>query len=156
MTSNAHTQRSPFGTLAVPMFSLPVRGVWFALLAGTLLSELVPLSLEFEARFSAFEFHTYEAAKLVTFFLFGLLTPIAWWRYRSLGMGVLFAVATTAIVEGGQAFIPGHRASVLELAVKLGLLLAGFIAALDIRKYQELAAGPFRIRFTSSHWESAP
>jgi hypothetical protein len=154
MLSGAHSHRSPGAIVTIPMFSVPVRGLWFLLLAGTLVSELVPLSLEFEARFSTLTFHSYEAAKLVAFFVFGFLTPIAWWRYKSLGMGVLFAIVTTAIVELGQAFIPGHRTSMFELAVKLVLLLTGFTAALDVRKYQEFTAGPLCLRFSSRYWNN--
>jgi hypothetical protein len=156
MIPGAHSHRSPATIVTVPMFSLPVRGLWFLLLAFTLAIELVPLSLAFEAQFSSFTFHSYEAAKLLAFFVFGFLTPIAWWRYKTLGIGVLFAIITTAIVELGQAFIPGHRASIFELTVKLVLLFIGFAAALDMRKYQEFTVGPLCVRFSSRHWSSLP
>jgi hypothetical protein len=156
MHRTAHFHRSPSHrspvVLTVPMFSLPVRSLWFLVLIGTLASELVPLSLTFEARFSPLTFYFYEAAKMVAFFVFGCLTPLAWWQSRSLGIGALFAIGTTAVVEFGQAFIPGHRTSVLELAVKLVLLFTGFIWGLDKRAYQTLAFGPLRVRFTSTHW----
>jgi hypothetical protein len=154
MLSGTHSRRSPAVIVTVPMFSIPVRGLWVLVLACTLVAELVPLTLAFEAEFSTLTFHSYEAAKLVTILLFGFLTPIAWWRYKSLGIGVLFAIVTTAIVEFGQAFIPGHRTSMLELAVKLVLLFTGFAAALDVRKYQEFTAGPLCIRFSSRYWSS--
>jgi hypothetical protein len=154
MLSDANLNRSPAAMATVPMFSLPIRGVWFLLLASTLTIELVPLSPAFEAQFSTLTFHSYEAAKLVAFFVFGFLTPLAWWRYKTLGIGVLFAIVTTAIVEIGQAFIPGHRASTIELVVKLVLLFAGFATALDIRKYQELNVGPLCIRFSSRYWSN--
>ena len=134
------------------MFSIAVRGLWFVLLACTLVAEVVPLSTAFEAQFSTFTFHSYEAAKLVAFFVFGFLTPVAWWRYKTLGIGVLFAIITTAIVELGQAFIPGHRTSMLELSVKLVLLFTGFAAALDVRKYQQFTAGRICVRFSSRYW----
>jgi hypothetical protein len=154
MVSDANLNRSPAAIVTVPMFSLPIRALWFLLLAFTLAIELVPLSVAFEAQFSSLVFHSYEAAKLVAFVVFGFLTPIAWWRYKSLGIGVLFAIVTTAIVELGQSFIPGHRTSTLELVVKLVLLFIGFAAALDIRKYQEFTLGPLRIRFSSRYWSS--
>jgi len=97
-------------------------------------------------------FHSYEAAKVVAFFAFGFLTSLAWWRYKTLGIGVLFAIITTAIVELGQAFIPGHRASILELAVKLILLFTGFAGALHVRKCQEFTGSPLCIRFSSRYW----
>ncbi len=152
MLPSAHSRRSSGATITVLMFSLPVRCLWLLLLGCTVASELVPLSVAFEAQFSTFIFHCYEAAKLVAFFAFGFLTPVAWWRYKTLGMGVLFAIVTTAIVEIGQAFIPGHRASILELLVKLILLFTGFANALDARKYQQLRVGPLHIRFSSRYW----
>jgi hypothetical protein len=154
MLSDANINHTPAVIVTVPMFSLAVRGLWFLLLAFTLAIELVPLSVAFEAQFSWLVFHAYEAAKLMAFLVFGFLTPIAWWRYKSLGIGVLFAIVTAAIVEFGQAFIPGHRTSLFELAVKLVLLFTGFAAALDIRKYQELTIGPLCIRFSSRYWSS--
>jgi hypothetical protein len=151
MYPSAHSHRTSL-VIVIPMFGLVVRGLWFLLLGCTLVSELVPLSVAFEAQFSTFTFRSYEAAKLVGFLVFGFLTPLAWWRYKNLGVGVLFAMVTTAIVEMGQAFIPGHRTSVIELGVKLVLLLTGFMAALDIRKYQYFSAGPVRLRFSSRYW----
>jgi hypothetical protein len=152
MVSKANLNHTPAVIVTIPMFSLPVRSLWLLLLAFTLTIELVPLSAAFEAQFSSLMFHSYEAAKLVAFVVFGFLTPIAWWRYKSLGIGVLFAIITTAIVELGQAFIPGHRTSTFELVVKLVLLFIGFAAALDVRKYQEFTIGPLRIRFSSRYW----
>jgi hypothetical protein len=154
MVSGAQSHRSPPAIIDVPMFSVAVRGLWFLVLTYTLVSELVPLSAAFEAQFSSLAFHSYQATKLVCFFVFGFLTPIAWWRYKSLGIGVLFAFGTTAIVEIGQAFIPGHRASMLELTVKFMLLFTGFTAALDVRKYQEFTVGPICLRFSSRFWKS--
>jgi len=154
MLSDANLNRSPATIVTVPMFSLPVRGLWFLLLALTLAIEVVPLSVAFEAQFSSLVFHSYEAAKLVAFVVFGFLTPLAWWRYKSLGIGVLFAMVTSAIVELGQSFIPGHRTSTFELAVKLVLLFVGFAAALDVRKYQEFTVGPMCIRFSSRYWSN--
>jgi hypothetical protein len=153
MLTGAQSHRS---TIAIPMFSKAVRGLWFFVLACTVASELVPLSLAFEGQFSPFVFYCYEAAKLVAFFVFGFLTPIAWWRYQNLGMGVLFAIVTTAVVELGQVFIPGHRTSTLELAVKLVLLFTGFAGALDVRKYQQLNIGPLHVRFSSRYWVALP
>ncbi len=152
MQSSLHSHRSPAATLTVPMFSVLLRGLWFLLLACTLGSEVVPLSLAFEAQFSPLTFHIYEAAKLVAFFVFGLVTPIAWWRYKALGMNELLAIAMTAVVEIGQGFIPGHRSSTLELGVKLFLLFTGFVTGLDIRKSQQLNVGPLCVRFSSRYW----
>lgn len=134
------------------MFGLAIRTLWFLLLTCTLVSELVPLTLEFEGHFSSTAFHGYQAFKLAAFIIFGFLTPLAWWRYNSLGMGGAFAIATTAIVEIGQAFIPGHRASGFELSVKLLLLFSGFVIGLSTRKYQTLNLGMINIRFSSRYW----
>jgi hypothetical protein len=154
MLSGADPHRSPSVIVTVPMFSLPIRGLWFLVLTCTLVAEIVPLSLAFEAQFSTLTFHSYQAVKLLLFFAFGFLTPISWWRYKALGIGILFAIITTAIVELLQAFIPGHRTSMLELTVKLVLLFTGFAAALDVRKYQEFSVGPLCIRFSSRYWSS--
>jgi hypothetical protein len=152
MFFDVQSRRPPAVILTVSMFGLAIRGCWFLMLTSTLTMELVPLSAGFEAQFSPLIFHSYQAAKLAAFFILGFLAPLAWWRYKSLGIGVLFAIATTAVVEIGQAFIPGHRASAIELAVKLALLFTGFAAALDIRKYQDLTVGPLCVRFTSRYW----
>jgi hypothetical protein len=137
------------------MFSAPIRGLWFVVLVSTLTAELVPLSMAFEAQFSVLTFHLYVAAKLVAFFLFGFLTPLAWWRYQTLGKGILFAISTTMIVEAVQSFIPGHRSSTIELVVKLVLLFGGFACALDLRKYQKFTVGQFSVRFSSPYWEQS-
>jgi hypothetical protein len=137
---------------SVAMFSIPVRSVWLLVLMGTLISELVPLSLTFESRFSPIVFHSYQAAKLIAFWCLGFLTPLAWWHYKRLGIGVLFTVAITATVEIMQSLIPGHRTSAVELMVKIVLLFTGFVSGLDVRKYQQLTVGPMSIRFTSRHW----
>jgi hypothetical protein len=152
MLPDADSRRAPAPVITVPMFGVLVRGLWFLLFAGTLFSELVPLSAAFEAQFSTFTFHSYEVAKLVAFFVFGFLTPIAWWRYRNLGIGILFAIMATAIVEFGQSLIPGHRTSVIELVAKLVLLFIGFATGLDSRKYQNFSAGPLCVRFSSRYW----
>ena len=154
MLPGARSHRSAAATITVPMFSKIVRSLWLLVLACMLVSELVPLTLAFEAHFSTLVFHSYEVAKLVMLVVFGFLTPLSWWRYKSLGAGAIFAIATTVLVEVGQTFIPGHRTSILELAVKLVCLFAGFAAALDVRKYQQFVVGPLCIRFSSSHWKS--
>jgi len=148
--SQAHSR--PAATMTIAMFSLPARSIWLLLLVGTLASELIPLSLAFEGQFSPVVFQYYEAAKLLAFFGLGFLTPIAWWHYKSLGVSALFALLLTSAAELGQAFIPGHRASTLELAVKLVLLFTGFACGLDVRKYQQFTVGPLCIRFSSHYW----
>lgn len=155
MLPKVHPYRMPSAVLTIAMFSTIIRVVWFLVFACTLFSEVVPLSVAFEAQFSTFVFHLYQAAKLVAFFMFGFLTPIAWWRYNNLGIRVLFAITATIFVECGQAFIPGHRMSVIELGVKLVLLFSGFATALDIRKYQILKAGPLSLRFSSRYWSDS-
>jgi hypothetical protein len=138
--------------VTVPKFSAPVRGLWLLLLACTLASELIPLSLAFEARFPPLAFYLYQASKLAAFFAFGFLTPLAWWQSKSLGIGALFAIVTTAIVELGQSFVPGHSTSVFELTVKLVLIFTGFVSGLEIRAYQRFTLGRLCILFSSSHW----
>lgn len=152
MLSSPQSNGSSPAIVNVPMFSLPIRILWLLVVGGTLLSQLVPLTLAFEAQFSTLTFHFYQAAKLAAFFVFGFLTPLAWWRYQTLGRGILFGIVTTAIVEIGQSFIPGHRSSVIELCVKVTLIITGFALALDIRKYQDFKIGALSIRFSSRYW----
>lgn len=151
----AHSHGFPFVVVTVSMFGVAVRSLWFLLLVCTLTSELVPLSPGFEARFSPLTFHFYQAAKMISFFVFGFLTPISWWSSRSLGTGAIFAIVTTAIVELAQAFIPGHRTSVFELLVKLLLLFIGFASGLDVRHDQRFTAGPVRVRLSSRYWSES-
>jgi hypothetical protein len=152
MHNVANTHRPPVAVFKVAMFGVLVRVLWFMVLACVLAFELIPLSLAFEAKFPPIVFYFYEATKLIAFFIFGFLTPITWWTSQSLGKGALFAILTTAVVEFGQSVIPGHRTSVLELAVKLVLLFTGFVSGLDIRKYQQLVIGPLCVRFSSRYW----
>jgi hypothetical protein len=148
----ANRTRSRVATVTIPMFSALIRSLWFLLAAFTLALELIPLSRSFEERFSSFIFYSYVVAKLVGFFIFGFLTPIAWWSYKTFGVGALFVLFTTAIVELAQSFLTGHRFSIIELTVKCVLVFGGFVAGLDVRKYQELRAGPLYVRFSSCHW----
>jgi hypothetical protein len=134
------------------MFGAPVCALWFFVLACTLASELIRLTLAFEGRFPPVVFYSYQAAKLVAFFVFGFLTPLAWWQSKSLGIGALFAIVTTAIVEFAQSFVVGHSTSVFELAVKLVLLFTGFLLGLDARMYQRFTFGRLGVLFSSSHW----
>jgi hypothetical protein len=142
----------PQRVVSVAMFGVPLRAVWFLALMGTLISELVPLSATFESRFSPFAFYSYQGAKLMAFMGLGFLTPLAWWHYKRLGIGVLFMIAITVTVEILQFLIPGHRTSGVELVVKIVLLLTGFVCGLDVRKYQRFTVGPLSVRFTSRHW----
>src|ERR1700678_2606568 len=80
MLSRAHSHRSTAAVVTIPMFSMPIRALWFLLLACTLASELVPLTVAFEAQFSSLAFHSYQALKLVAFVALGFMTPLAWWR----------------------------------------------------------------------------
>jgi hypothetical protein len=148
----ANRSRSQVATITIPMFSVLVRGLWILLAALTLALELIPLSVAFEGRFSLFPFYSYVVAKLVGFFVFGFLTPIAWWSYRTFGVGALFVILTTAIVELGQSVVTGHRFSIVELTVKCSLVFGGLVVGLDVRKYRQLSAGPLRVRFSSRHW----
>jgi hypothetical protein len=138
--------------VTIAMFSRASRSLWFLIFACTLVFELVPLSLPFEAGFSPLLFHSYESVKVLAFLIFGFLTPITWWHYKNLGMGLVFATVITAMVELGQAVIPGHRASTLELGVKLIVFVVGFVYGLDVRHDQQVSAGPVKVRFSSRYW----
>ena len=152
MLPGAPTQPTRVTSFTVAMFTHLDQASWFLLLACTLGFELVPLPASIEVRLTYFGFYSYVLFKLALFFVFGFVTQIAWWKYTTLTLAEVVGIGSTAGVEVGQFFIAGHRASVLELTVKLSLLFAGTIAGLAVRKYQRLHAGPLSVCFTSRYW----
>jgi Kef-type K+ transport system membrane component KefB len=89
--------------------------------------------------------------KALTFVLLGFATPLAIWRFDSLGLGVLFAFVATVAIEACQFAIAGHSAHVLECLAKLGFVFLGFAVGLNVR-YERRANLPFlRIQFLDPH-----
>ena len=152
MLPGQKVRSSGAATVSIAMFTFAEKAIWIVLLACTVGSELIPLPPAIEAHFTYLGFYVYVAAKLLLFFVFGFITQIAWWKYTALTAAEVISILATAGAEIGQLFIPGHRASGLELVVKLALLFTGTIAGLDVRKYQNVHAGPISILFTSRHW----
>ena len=132
---------------AVRMFTRNARLSWCILSGIALLSGLIPLPGIAPALF-----YSYKASKAVVFLLLGFTTPLAFWRFDSLGLGLLFSVIAAGSVELFQTAFPGHHSSYFEFFVKLLLLLAGFAVGLNARYDRKLQIGGIGIRFLDSHW----
>src|SRR5689334_22974423 len=106
-------------------FSFAPKLVWFGLLALTIFLEVEPLPVLIYPPL----FYTYKFVKVLLFLALGYATPIAFWRFNSLGRGVLLAALSACGVEMLQGFSQGHRFSFFELAVKLLVIFVGFAFA---------------------------
>jgi hypothetical protein len=109
-----------------------------------IVSAVLTISLElstfhnFESRYvfvAYFLFYGYKTLKALLFLIFGFLTPIAFWRFRSLTYGLVIAAVSASIVEGiqGSLVFTGHSFGWLELGAKLFLIFIGFVKGLDAR-----------------------
>jgi hypothetical protein len=80
-------------------------------------------------------FYGYKTLKALLFVLFGFLTPIAFWRFRSLSYGLVIAAVSALVVELLQGWLvfTGHSFGWLELCAKLFLIFVGFVKGLDAR-----------------------
>ena len=96
-------------------------------------------------------FYSYKVLKGLLFFALGYLTPLAFWRFNSLGRGMLLAVLSASAVEMAQDFFQGHRFSLFELALKLLVIFAGFALALNARYEQRISLGWWRIQLNIEH-----
>ena len=132
------------GNIAV--FSTTFRMLWMAVLIATIAAEVMP------AHFSPVLFYTYKLTKCVLFVTLGYLTPLTFWRFNSLNLGLLFAAASAASVELLQGVIGnGHAFSGIELFAKLVIIAFGFVLALDARYEHAVAIGRLRLWFVSEH-----
>ena len=123
---------------------------WLGLLALTIVSEVEPLPhLMYPPLFYA-----YKSFKVLLFFAVGYATPLAFWRFNSLGRGMLLAAASACVVELLQGFSSGHKFSFFELVVKLIVMFAGFALALNARYEQKISLGLWRIQLRSEHFRS--
>lgn len=130
-------------TAPIRIFGVPVRLLWTAIVVATVLSEVLPAPQTAPANF-----YTYEALKALGFVLVGYLAPLSFWQFNALNRGILYAALSATLVETLQQIIGhGHRFRWYELAVKLVLLLAGFILALNARYDRALRLGPLVIPF---------
>jgi glycopeptide antibiotics resistance protein len=121
---------------------------WFSLLALTIFLEIEPLPHEIYPPL----FYFYKCLKGLLFLALGFLTPLAFWRFNSLGRGVIAAAASACAVELFQGFFQGHRFSWFELSLKLMVIFIGFAFALNARYDERISLGTWKIRLTSEHF----
>jgi hypothetical protein len=118
------------------MFGKPIKLLWAVLVLAAIAFELVP------AHYPAGVFVTQNWFKASLFLALGYLAPMAFWRFSYLNASILASAASAVLVEVIQAMLAnGHRFSWVELAVKLLLLAAGFVIALDVRYEHDLRCG---------------
>ena len=130
-------------TSPVGIFGVSVRLLWGAIVLATVLSEVLPAP-----QTAPINFYTYEGLKALGFVLVGYLAPLSFWQFNALNRGILYSVLSATLVETLQGLIGhGHRFRWYELAVKLVLLLAGFVLALDARYERAVRLGPVMIPF---------
>ena len=120
---------------------------WGLLLIGTMIVELTPRDPTWVPQM----FYPITVAKGLMFLLLGFVSPLAFWKFNSLGVGVLFAVITAGAVESLQTLLVGHHASYLEFTAKLLLVILGFVLALVARHDRKLQIGPFHIILSDPH-----
>ena len=115
------------------MFGKPLKLFWAMLALGAIAVELVP------AHYPAGVFVKQNWAKASLFLTLGYLPPMAFWRFSYLTASILVSASSAILVELIQAMVAhGHRFSWVELGVKLALLAAGFLIALDVRYERDL------------------
>lgn len=140
--------KHPCRVMILPAFKTTPKVAWFGLLALTILLEIEPLPLEIYPPF----FYSYKCFKGLLFLAVGFLTPIAFWRFNSLGKGMLVAAVSACSVELFQGFFQGHRFSFFELTLKLIIIFVGFAFALNARYDEKISIGSWKIRLTSEHF----
>ena len=96
-------------------------------------------------------YYSYTTAKAVLFILIGFLSPLTFWRFDSLALGLLCSAGAAGAVEAIQSVSEGHRGSYLEFAAKLVLLFLGFAYALNARYDRVLKLGPLHIGLLDFH-----
>jgi hypothetical protein len=119
------------------IFGPYMRLAWTVIAVLTISLEISPFH-NFEARFTFiayFLFYGYKTLKALLFLIFGFLTPIAFWRFRSLTYGLVIAAVSALLVELLQGWLvfTGHSFRWLELFAKLFLIFVGFMKGLNAR-----------------------
>jgi hypothetical protein len=123
------------------MFGKPAKLLWAVLILAAIAFELIP------AHYPAGVFSTYNWGKAVVFLALGYLAPVAFWRFTYLNACVVLSGGSAVLVEVVQAMLAnGHRFSCVELAVKLLLIGAGFVIALDVRYEHDMTSRWTHIR----------
>jgi hypothetical protein len=145
MHSQTRHQSLPHNT-AVTLFSPALRACWFAILALTFVLEVAPYPLV-----PPKIFYSYLALRVCLFVLLGFLTPLALWRFDSLGFGLLFSTMAAGSAELMQSMSEGHTSSLIEFGAKLALMLIGFAFALNTRYNGTLRLGPLHVHLVNTH-----
>jgi hypothetical protein len=142
----SHPQTGSGEVSRIRLFTVSLRVVWLLLFLLTLGWELVPAP-----GVAPWLFYTLKSCKGLTFILLGFVSPMAFWRFDSLGFGVLFSCLAAGVAEMLQSMSFGHRASPAEFLFKLLLLFFGFAFALSARYDRKLSLGPLSIRLVDGH-----
>ncbi len=115
---------------ALHMFNRYTRSLWMALVASTVISEVIPIP----HMNWILHYGVYSVSKLGCFLLIGFFTPLAFARFDALSRGISFAVVSATVIEVLQGFIGnGHSFHFYELMVKLTFILFGFMVGLEAR-----------------------
>jgi len=146
---DAARTNSGHNVLTLKLFSRESRICWFVFLAIMVIVEVIPRPITWPP----LPYYSYQISKLIGFVVLGYLTPLAFWRFGSLGRGVAFGLVTTAGIEGIQGIIEGHRFSIFEMIVKLVLVMAGFGLALLARFDKRIHVGRLHIALHDEHWQ---
>jgi hypothetical protein len=112
----------------------------------TMLAESIPIPLVHPALF-----YSFLIAKAGLFITLGYLTPLTFWRFDSLGLGVLFSGLGAMAGELIQSISPGHSTSFKEFAGKLALVLLGFALALHARYDRRIRVGAWQLALDDAH-----
>jgi hypothetical protein len=149
MHSDSYPATPPLHLSSVAIFNWWARLSWLLLFTLLMLAELLP-----RPNFAPLLFYSYSGCKALMFVLLGFLTPLAFWRFDRVGLGVIASAVGAGAAEMSQSLVEGHRSSWLEFLLKMLLLLAGFAVALSVRYDRKISVGRFGIRFTGSHLTS--
>ena len=141
---------------ALRAFSTSLRVAWFVVAILTTISELIPFPLLIVTPHIVLSyslFYSYKGAKVLLFLSLGYLTPLAFWRFNSLTVGLIFAAVSAAVVEllQGLGIWHGHSFSWWELLAKLCLIVIGFTLALEARYEGCLKLGRIRVPLAGPH-----
>jgi hypothetical protein len=136
--------------LWLPVFGPLMRSVWAAVLAATIVSEVLPIR-----PMSLALYCVYCATKAVLFLAVGYLTPLAFWRCDHRGFFVV--AACSCIFEILQTLVShGHAFHWYEMIWKMVLIIIGFGVALEARDERRILHGPIRIRLVSPLFARLP
>lgn len=130
----------------VRLFTPWIRVAWILVFCIIMLAESIPVPLVHPVLFYSFLFF-----KAAFFVVLGFVTPLAFWRFDSLGLGVLFSALGAMAGELIQSISPGHSTSMKEFAGKLLLLLFGFALALHVRYDRRIQLGALRLSLEDEH-----